>query len=77
MTPPLGRGDFVVLTTDTGRRVEAMVVLASPNGRSLMLMFDAMIGGWLGQMPIFEEEDGSWRALDGMPVQLHRREAEG
>lgn len=72
MTPPLQRGDFISLTTDTGRVVEAMVTMASPNGRSLIVMFDAMIGGWVGMMPCFEAEDGSWTAIDGMPITITR-----
>ena len=70
---PLQRGDFVMITTDTGRQVDAMVTHASPNGRSLLLMFDAMIGGWMGTMPIFQENDGSWWALDQMPITLTKR----
>lgn len=73
MTPLLQRGDFVHVTTDTGRTVDAMVVLASPNGRSIVLMFDAMIGGWLGQLAAFLDEDGRWAALDGMPLQISKR----
>jgi hypothetical protein len=70
--PPLRRGDFVRLTTDTGRVVEAMVTIASPNGRSIVVMFDAMIGGWAGMMPCFEHDDGTWRAIDDMPIAVAR-----
>jgi hypothetical protein len=73
---PLTRGAFVTITTDTGRTIEAMVTMASPNGRSLMLLFDGMIGGWLGMLPAFQADDGSWSALDGRPITITRREAD-
>jgi hypothetical protein len=38
--------------TFAGRTVEATVALASPNGRSLFLTFDAMLGGYVGGMPL-------------------------
>lgn len=75
---PLRSGDAVRLTTDTGRQVVASVRLASKNGRSLALEFDAMIGGWLGGVAVFLHDDGVWRALDGMPVTITRlREEQG
>ena len=70
--PPLARGAFVVVTTDTGREVEAMVTMASPNGRSIILMFDAMIGGWAGLMPAFQDDAGCWSSLDGIPISIAR-----
>lgn len=69
---PLTRGDGVWIVTETGREVVAVVQMASPNGRSLMLLFDAIVGGWARQMPVFQEDDGRWRALDGMPITLKR-----
>lgn len=64
------RGDFVTICTATGRDVPALVTMASPDGRSLILSFDAMIGGWLGTMPVFQHDDGTWRGLDGTWVGL-------
>jgi hypothetical protein len=58
----LKRGDFVWLTCGE-RTVEAMVLLRSMNGRSLMLGFDAMLDGHLGMMPVLQGEDGVYRAL--------------
>lgn len=55
----------------TGERVEigfaaktviGKVLLASSNGRSLMLEFDAMLGGYAGMMPVLEE-GGQFRDL--------------
>ena len=70
--PPLTRGDGVWLITDSGREIVAVVQMASKNGRSLMLLFDALVGGWARQMPVFQEDDGSWKALDGMPITLRK-----
>lgn len=69
---PFRAGEAIVITTDTGRQVEAIVQVASKNGRSLILGFDAMIGGWVTQLPAFQEDDGNWRSLDGIPLSLRR-----
>ena len=50
-----------------------MVTLASENGRSIMLMFDAILGGWAGTLPALLDADG-WRALNGMPLTIERRD---
>lgn len=73
---PLQRGEFVVVTA-SGRTVRAMVTLASANGRSIVLMFDAMLGGFVGVMPVsLDDDDGTGAAtgaaLDGMPVTITR-----
>jgi len=47
----LKRGETVRLTF-AGRTVDAFVALASPNGRSLFLMFDAVVGGYVGGLPL-------------------------
>jgi hypothetical protein len=66
----LQRGAFVEVTAE-GRTVRAMVILASPNGRSLMLMFDGMLGGYAGTLPLFLDDDGIYRGLvDQMPVTI-------
>jgi len=54
------RGDFVMLEFK-GRCLRAMVVLASQNGDSLMAMFDGMLGGYVGMMPIRRCDDGEYR----------------
>lgn len=69
---PLRTGDRVVLVTDTGRRVDALVTLASQNGRSLALTFDAMIGDWLGGLAAFHHDDGVWRSIDGLSLTIER-----
>lgn len=48
---PFVRGMFVHVTFD-GRTITAMVTLASDNGSSLVIMFDAVLGGYVGMMPL-------------------------
>ena len=69
---PLQRGDFVVVRTDSGRELEAMITLATPNGRSIILMYDGMIGGWVGAAAAFLDDAGAWALLDGMPIVIIR-----
>jgi hypothetical protein len=59
----LERGDFVSLTVGD-LTVRAMVVLAAPNGLSLMVMFDAALDGCFGSMPL------TWREGEGGYVNL-------
>ncbi len=66
------RGDFVWIEHE-GQRVRGMVSLASENGNSLMLLFDDMVGGYLGMMPVLREGDGEYRDLiKGEIVKLER-----
>jgi hypothetical protein len=45
-----------------GRTVEGTVMMASENGRSLMLGFEAMLGGHVGMMPVLLQ-DGVYRSI--------------
>lgn len=54
--PPLRRGHFVNVTLD-GRTVPAMVVVASGNAHSIAVMFDALLGGYAGMMPVLWVDD--------------------
>jgi hypothetical protein len=67
-------GDAVNVTLE-GRTVEGVVLLASTNGRSLMLSFDAMLGGYVGQMPVLDADgSGEYRELmTGRVVQVAPR----
>lgn len=68
------RGDYVWIERD-GQRVQAMVTLASPNGKSLMVMFDAMFHGYAGTMPLSLDETGEYRDLmTDQPVKVTRIE---
>lgn len=54
-------GDRVRVTFE-GRTVDAFVLLASRNGVSLFLQFDALLGGYAGGMPVIWQ-DGAFRDL--------------
>lgn len=51
----LKRGDHVWITYD-GQTLPALVGIASPNGRAAMLMFDGILGGYVGTMPVFADD---------------------
>jgi len=64
----LRTGDPVVITYDS-RTVRGTVKLASSNGRSLVLEYEAILGGFLGIMPALMDDDGSFRdLLFGRPI---------
>jgi hypothetical protein len=49
-------GDAVELSFE-GRTVSANVLLASRNGKSLALQFEAIIGGFVGMMPVLWNDE--------------------
>jgi len=56
-----------------GRTVEGVVKMASENGRSLFLEFEALLGGYAGSMPVLGEDDGVYRDLIvGAEVRLRK-----
>jgi hypothetical protein len=63
-------GDPVVI--GYGRKtVPGRVLIVSPNGKSLMLSFDAMLGGHIGMMPVLQNDDGSYVSIiEGKEVRL-------
>jgi hypothetical protein len=61
-SPKIWKTGDSLMVSFKGRRVLGQVKLASENGRSLMLEFDAMLGGYVGMMPVLEE-DGVFRDL--------------
>lgn len=68
-------GDDVLIewTDEDGhfRRTEGTIVLASANGKSLMLGFEAILRGHVGMCPVLQDDDGSYRLLlDGAPVSV-------
>lgn len=66
----LRTGDAVQIACD-GRRLPGTVILASPNGVSLMLGFEAILDGHLGMMPVLRGDDGTYRSImTGIPVKL-------
>jgi hypothetical protein len=58
----LKRGDFVTATYE-GRTVDAMVLIASTNGQSLFISFEAILGGHVGNMPVLRKDDGKYYSL--------------
>lgn len=75
---PLATGDRVLVSAHGQTRVPATVVLASENGRSLMLMFPGGLfrvagGAYIGYMPVLQYDDGHWTELvNGREVVVER-----
>lgn len=66
------RGEFVFVTYK-GKTLKAMATLVSENGVSAIIMFDGMLGGYAGMMPILfsggEYPDGEYRDLiENLPL---------
>jgi hypothetical protein len=68
---PLQRGDFVTVGDVTW-----MVVLASSNGRSILVMGEGILGGCVGTVPLLLHDDGIWRTLTNVAVDLQRRQGD-
>ena len=82
MAAPLKRGDVVEITAH-GTTKRAMVTLASPNGRSLMVMFDGGLfwpgpeGAYVGVMPLFQTDHGDYiELINQRPVTVTRIDGE-
>lgn len=52
-----------VAITFNGRTVHGTITLASPNERSLMLEFAAILDGYVGMMPVLMDDEGVYRDL--------------
>jgi len=50
--PRIWKTSDLVQVTFEGRTVDGIVLLASPNGLSLALGFEALLGGYGGGMPV-------------------------
>jgi hypothetical protein len=70
--PRIWKTNDRVRVTLGDRTVPGVVLLASPNGYSLALEFDAMLGGYAGGMPVlWDAEAGTFRGLMcGRPVRV-------
>lgn len=63
-------GDHVLIECG-GRTVPGTVLMASGNGKSLMLNFDAIIDGHVGMMPVLLCDDGVFASImNGVEVKL-------
>jgi hypothetical protein len=56
------KGDRVKIGWE-GRTINAEVLIASPNGKSLMLQFEAIIGGYVGMMPVVQDDVGKFHTI--------------
>ena len=59
-----------VLIIYEGREIEGHVRIASENQRSLALVFDGMLGGYVGMMPVVDNGDGYRDLVEGKPVEV-------
>jgi len=66
---PIRVGDQVRLTVE-GQTVTGSVILASPNGRSLAVEFEAILAGAVGMLPVLQSDNGQWQDLMGRAVEL-------
>jgi len=63
-------GDQVEIGCD-GRIVPGRVLMASPNGRSLILTFETILDNHVAMMPVLQQDDGGYVALvTGSPITL-------
>lgn len=77
MSDVLKRDDLVTATYQ-GKTVDAVVQLASPNGKSLIIRFEAMLGGHLGVMPVLQDDEGDyWSLMEGNQITLVKKTAAG
>ena len=68
--PVFRTGDEVSIVCE-GRTVPGEVLLASSNGVSIMLGFEAMIDGHVGMMPVIRGTDGGYYSIvTGVEVEL-------
>lgn len=62
-------GEQVRITVER-HTVEGVVVLASLNGKALILDFDAILAGHVGSMPVLWRDGGYWTVIGSTPVEL-------
>lgn len=80
MTESNFRTGETIVIRHHGRDVPAKVLLASDNGKSLFIRWDAieheaMIAGCLGEMPILRDADGVYRCVVNYePVNIRHQE---
>ena len=69
----LRQGDSIVITCED-MQVDGTVVIASENNVSLMIRFEAILGGHVGMMPVLLHGDGVYRSIiDGTEVSIEQR----
>jgi hypothetical protein len=61
----------MVMIECAGRKLVGTVMMASGNGKSLALAFDAILDGHVAGMPVLLGDDGRYRSvMNGVEVQL-------
>lgn len=71
MIAGLKRGDTVLVAYSGKKDISAKITLISPNGKSLVISFDAMPGGHVGMMPVATDDAGNFYSLiEGLPLTL-------
>lgn len=70
-------GDLVRIESySDGLTVDGVVMLASSNGKSLMLAFDGFIDGGIGMLPVLRDDDGRYHSImTGNLVFITKRDA--
>jgi hypothetical protein len=73
MNDILKTGDQIAITFE-GRTVGGRVEFASSNGKSVMISFEAILGGFVGMMPVSREDDGTYTLVfGGAPIVIKPR----
>lgn len=70
--PPIKSGDAIRLACG-GSEVDAMVLLASENSRSLLCTFDGAFRGYVGAMPLLWDGAGFRELVQGRSVRVQQR----
>jgi hypothetical protein len=67
------KGDRIIIECE-GRTVRGDVEMASPNGVSLMIKYDGILGGFFEMMPVFwDHDENEYRCLmTGIELKLSR-----
>lgn len=67
------KGDAIEVSCN-GRTVAGTVILASDNGISLLIEFEALLGGHLGKMPVtMIDGTNGYSIIDGTEVTIVRK----
>lgn len=60
-----------VRITCMGRTVPGALAMASPNGKSLVVEFEAILGGWVGMTALsWDDATETFRDLRSVPMEL-------
>ena len=71
-SPKLKSGDRARVTFES-RTVDAVVFFASENGRSLFIVFEAILGGYVGEMPVLWKDGSFYDLVTNQVVSIERQ----